>query len=603
MTIENDILSRYVDEHLYEIVPKQNEEIKIYKIQEQEDEIFTEYLSIEIDMKKFSESETKEFLEMMNKYLDMKKDFLLPIREQFENEPEIIYEKDDEKQTHFMKLHCQPKYLNTLSSYHSQNNCSYLELESNVNDLLELYKFVKTFGYDVEISFETISMFRYKSNIPFPRLCLSPYAFIKAFVNKKNGIKVSTEKSFASLFQFLSDKFGEIEKKKSFIPNFIARFMDWQNKDLKRFIQLLNEEKDITNEIEVNEFITKVKNDITMPEEEVENLTIVKKIGEGAYGAVSIVKDENGNVYALKESREYVIDELHREAFLLYKLGEKNDNVHHLNIIGMKAYWTSTNKLIEFENEEEFICECNAYGIPDDIHGYLLMEYAPEGNLEEYIEMYGKTIDENGKIVEVEKYLPVDKLKLLFGQVANAIVYLHTNRYVHRDLKPGNIVVWKKEPFPWIKLCDFGAARSNDSLMTTVHGTPVTADPRILKNNVLYTDRAELFSMGCIFYFLLYKKYPCADLLNDLDEDADLDDMKKLIVEMVENKQIVYGIPMRKMEYKPFVDLTRFLIEMTDKPLKQGETRNNEVYWDEFTNHPFAMECMSFAEEKMKQFQ
>ncbi|GIL56551.1 hypothetical protein Vafri_11899 [Volvox africanus] len=64
---------------------------------------------------------------------------------------------------------------------------------------------------------------------------------------------------------------------------------------------------------------------------------------------------------------------------------------------------------------------------------------------------------------ELEKHpdgFPDAQLKLLVWQLLQALVYLHRRKIVHRDIKPGNILVsedWE------LKLCDFGFARATNS--------------------------------------------------------------------------------------------------------------------------------------------
>ena len=145
------------------------------------------------------------------------------------------------------------------------------------------------------------------------------------------------------------------------------------------------------------------------------------------------------------------------------------------------------------------------------------------------------------------------------------------------------------EPFPWVKLCDFGLATSNDSIIKGQLGSPITMDTRVLKGEN-YTDRADLFSVGCILYGLIYKKYP-VQKFNSFDE----------IIKMHETNKINYNLEKdMTSEYKPLIELSKYLMEQTDKQLKVNERRDNEVFWREFKKHPVVKECMDVANEKMK---
>ncbi|GLI67814.1 hypothetical protein VaNZ11_012067, partial [Volvox africanus] len=64
---------------------------------------------------------------------------------------------------------------------------------------------------------------------------------------------------------------------------------------------------------------------------------------------------------------------------------------------------------------------------------------------------------------ELEKHpdgFPDAQLKLLVWQLLQALVYLHRRKVVHRDIKPGNILVSEHGE---LKLCDFGFARTTNS--------------------------------------------------------------------------------------------------------------------------------------------
>lgn len=60
------------------------------------------------------------------------------------------------------------------------------------------------------------------------------------------------------------------------------------------------------------------------------------------------------------------------------------------------------------------------------------------------------------QIISEDDKLPESALKVLSKQLIEALCYLHTNRIIHRDMKPQNILITGNEI---IKLCDFGFAR------------------------------------------------------------------------------------------------------------------------------------------------
>nr|WP_290227225.1 serine/threonine protein kinase [Trichocoleus desertorum] len=86
------------------------------------------------------------------------------------------------------------------------------------------------------------------------------------------------------------------------------------------------------------------------------------------------------------------------------------------------------------------------------------------------------------------------RLYQMIAQVASALNYLHANRLVHQDLKPGN-VLWVRNVW---KVSDFGTVRNLDtrSYVQTVHiaGTPLYMSPEALQG--LVAPAWDMWSLG-----------------------------------------------------------------------------------------------------------
>lgn len=135
-------------------------------------------------------------------------------------------------------------------------------------------------------------------------------------------------------------------------------------------------------------------------------------------------------------------------------------------------------------------------GTTDDGLPYLVMEFVEGTSLRDAVRQRGLSV--------------LDRLRL-FLEVAEAVQYAHSNLVIHRDLKPGNILV---RADGHVKLLDFGIAKvfQADSGAETAMGTAWALTPRYASPEQIdgkrVTTATDIYSLGVVLYELLTGRLP-----------------------------------------------------------------------------------------------
>ncbi|OMO87265.1 hypothetical protein CCACVL1_09160 [Corchorus capsularis] len=111
------------------------------------------------------------------------------------------------------------------------------------------------------------------------------------------------------------------------------------------------------------------------------------------------------------------------------------------------------------------------------------------------------------QILEDDQRLPEDQVQAIAKQLVRALHYLHSNRIIHRDMKPQNILIGAGSV---VKLCDFGFARAmstNTVVLRSIKGTPLYMAPELVREQP-YTHTVDLWSLGVILYELFVGQPP-----------------------------------------------------------------------------------------------
>uniref|UniRef100_A0A665TYP3 Serine/threonine-protein kinase n=1 Tax=Echeneis naucrates TaxID=173247 RepID=A0A665TYP3_ECHNA len=170
--------------------------------------------------------------------------------------------------------------------------------------------------------------------------------------------------------------------------------------------------------------------------------------------------------------------------------------------------------------------------------------------------------------------LPERLTKFLITQILAALRHLHFKNIVHCDLKPENVLLASADPFPQVKLCDFGFARiiGEKSFRRSVVGTPAYLAPEVLLNQG-YNRSLDMWSVGVIMYVSLSGTFP-------FNEDEDINDQ-------IHNAAFMYPPNPWKQISSDAIDLINNLLQVkmrkrysVDKSLSHSYLQDYQTWLD-----------------------
>jgi hypothetical protein len=139
------------------------------------------------------------------------------------------------------------------------------------------------------------------------------------------------------------------------------------------------------------------------------------------------------------------------------------------------------------------ILELYGYSIDSKGYPYIITEFMDKGSLDNLLYNIG--------LVEFEK-----KIKILLD-IAQGMKYLHERNFIHRDLKPQNVLIDNDNV---CKICDFGVAKIvNQTLTVGVIGTWQYMAPEVMNATETYDEKCDVYSFAIMMHeiFTLSRPY------------------------------------------------------------------------------------------------
>jgi eukaryotic-like serine/threonine-protein kinase len=111
-------------------------------------------------------------------------------------------------------------------------------------------------------------------------------------------------------------------------------------------------------------------------------------------------------------------------------------------------------------------------------------------------------------VLPSRRYISVETTVMIMTQVLDGLDYAHHQDIIHRDIKPGNILMESRSKRPII--LDFGIARVSRGLeheSSTIQGTPIYMPPEQIRNETA-DKRADVYASGIMLFEILVSDLP-----------------------------------------------------------------------------------------------
>jgi serine/threonine protein kinase len=197
--------------------------------------------------------------------------------------------------------------------------------------------------------------------------------------------------------------------------------------------------------------------------------TLLEAIGKGGVAAVYVAEDaETGERVAVKVMHKHLVE-------------DRSQLKRFANEI-------SAARRIDHPNVVRALDDGEAEGRP-----FVVLELVRGESLAEYLQREGRATP--------------DVALGLSRHAARGLAAMHAAGVVHRDVKPGNLLLVANDDEPWaVKVTDFGLARIADRGSITGMGLPIGTSGYMAPEQIIAEEpdpRTDIYGLGMVMYFLL----------------------------------------------------------------------------------------------------
>ncbi|XP_048406550.1 aurora kinase C-like [Stegostoma tigrinum] len=193
-----------------------------------------------------------------------------------------------------------------------------------------------------------------------------------------------------------------------------------------------------------------------------DDFEIGRPLGKGKFGNVYLARERQSRfILALKVLFKSQLEKAGVEHQLRREV-EIQSHLRHPNILRLFGYFHDASRV------------------------YLILEYAPRGELYKELQRCGKFDD--------------GRSATYISELADALVYCHSKKVIHRDIKPENLLLGANGE---LKIADFGwSVHAPASRRATLCGTLDYLPPEMIEGK-MHDEKVDLWSLGVLCYEFL----------------------------------------------------------------------------------------------------
>lgn len=196
------------------------------------------------------------------------------------------------------------------------------------------------------------------------------------------------------------------------------------------------------------------------------------QLGKGSFGTVFKIRRKS-------DRRTFVCKEIQ-----LQSMSEKDREEANHEVRVLKKVSAGSKYIVQYE--DSFVEAKNMY---------IIMEFCEHGDLSQYLK------------AQKNKHVEESVVWKFLIQIGIGLHWLHSQRILHRDIKPLNVFLTSIDE---VRLGDLGVARvlsHNTSFAKTFVGTPYYLSPELCEEKP-YNEKSDVWAYGCVVYEMCALKHP-----------------------------------------------------------------------------------------------